>query len=52
LSLALVLSMDPGAERDFLLVLAYAAVVFSLIVQGLTINRLFTKDELEKMAAS
>lgn len=51
LSLALALSLNPGSERDFLLVLAYAVVAFSLIVQGLTINRLFTTEELEEMAA-
>ena len=52
LPLALALSLNPGGERDILLVIAYAVVAFSVIVQGLTINRLFTKEELEKMAAS
>ena len=50
LPLALALSLNPGNERDFLLVIAYGVVAFSVIVQGLTINRLFTKEELEGMA--
>ncbi len=52
LPLALALSLTPGGPRDFLLVTAYAVVAFSVIVQGLTINRLFTKEELEIMAAA
>jgi CPA1 family monovalent cation:H+ antiporter len=52
LPLALALSLNAGNERDFLLVIAYAVVAFSVIVQGLTINRLFSKEELEKMAES
>lgn len=50
LSLALALSLNPGENRDFLLVVTYGVVAFSVIVQGLTINRLFTKGELEEMA--
>jgi CPA1 family monovalent cation:H+ antiporter len=52
LPLALALSLKPGAEKDFILVIAYGVVAFSVIVQGLTIDRLFTKEELETMAAS
>ncbi|MEJ2718786.1 MAG: sodium:proton antiporter [Deltaproteobacteria bacterium] len=52
LPLALALSLNSGDDRDFILVIAYAVVAFSVIVQGLTIDRLFTKEELEKMAAS
>ncbi len=52
LPLALALSLNAGGEKEFILVVAYAVVAFSVIVQGLTINRLFTKDELERMAAS
>ena len=51
LPLALALSLNPGGERDSLLVMAYGVVAFSVIVQGLTISRLFTKEELERMAA-
>jgi CPA1 family monovalent cation:H+ antiporter len=52
LPLALSLSLNTGAERDFILVMAYGVVAFSVIVQGLTINRLFSADQLEAMAAS
>jgi CPA1 family monovalent cation:H+ antiporter len=52
LPLALALSLNPGDEREFILVIAYVVVAFSVIVQGLTISRLFTKEELDKMAAS
>jgi CPA1 family monovalent cation:H+ antiporter len=52
LPLALALSLNPSGERDFLLVIAYGVVAFSVIVQGLTINRLFTNEELEGMAAA
>ncbi len=51
LPLALALSLNTGREREFILVIAYAVVAFSVIVQGLTINRLFTREELENMAS-
>lgn len=40
ISVALALSLRPGAERDTVLTLTYAVVLFSIIVQGLTIGRL------------
>lgn len=40
ISVALVLSITAGVERDLLLGLTYCTVVFSIIVQGLTIGRL------------
>jgi CPA1 family monovalent cation:H+ antiporter len=40
ISVALALSMPPGAERDLILMLTYAVVVFSILVQGLTVARL------------
>jgi CPA1 family monovalent cation:H+ antiporter len=43
ISVALVLSMPEGEIRDFLLVATYCIVLFSIIVQGLTIGSLVKK---------
>jgi CPA1 family monovalent cation:H+ antiporter len=40
ISVALALSLPPGAPRQHLLPVCYAVVVFSIIVQGLTMPRL------------
>ncbi len=40
ISVALALSLPLGAERDTLLIATYAVVIFSIVVQGLTIHRL------------
>ncbi len=37
LSVALALSLEPGAQRDPLLVMTYAVVAFAILVQGLTL---------------
>lgn len=39
ISVALALSLPPGRERDTVLALTYAVVVFSILVQGLSIGR-------------
>ena len=39
ISVALVLQLPAGAERDLLLTLTYAIVVFSILIQGLSIGR-------------
>lgn len=39
ISVALVLQLPTGAERDILLALTYAVVVFSILVQGLSVGR-------------
>jgi len=39
ISVALALSLPPGSLRDALVTITYAVVVFSILVQGLTINR-------------
>ncbi|GAA0318635.1 cation:proton antiporter [Psychrobacter aestuarii] len=39
ISVALVLQLPMGSERDILLALTYAVVVFSILVQGLSIGR-------------
>ena len=40
ISVALALSLPPGRERDVILMLTYSVVVFSILVQGLTVGRL------------
>jgi len=40
ISVALALSLPPGQNRDVILAITYAVVVFSIIVQGLTIGKL------------
>lgn len=40
ISVALALSLPLGSERDTLLIATYAVVIFSIVVQGLTIHRL------------
>lgn len=40
ISVALALSLPAGRERDTVLALTYSVVVFSILVQGLTIRRL------------
>jgi len=40
ISVALALSLPPGHERDVILTLTYSVVVFSILVQGLTVGRL------------
>ncbi|RYZ12748.1 MAG: sodium:proton antiporter [Comamonadaceae bacterium] len=40
ISVALALSLPTGAEREIILALTYCVVVFSILVQGLTIGRL------------
>ncbi|MCB1529598.1 MAG: sodium:proton antiporter [Rhodospirillales bacterium] len=43
ISVALVLSLPSGDLRDFLLLVTYCIVMFSIIVQGLTIGKLVRK---------
>jgi len=40
ISVALALSMPPGPDRNLILMLTYSVVVFSILVQGLTVGRL------------
>jgi len=40
ISVALALSLPPGPERDVILMLTYSVVVFSILVQGLTVGRM------------
>jgi CPA1 family monovalent cation:H+ antiporter len=43
ISVALALSIPSGAEREILLTVTYIVVVFSIVVQGLTIEKLAAK---------
>jgi CPA1 family monovalent cation:H+ antiporter len=43
ISVALALSLPAGAERDAILAITYVVVVFSIIVQGLSVSRLVQK---------
>jgi len=47
ISVALALSLPLGPERDILLVVTYAVVIFSIVVQGLTISRLVKQEKPE-----
>lgn len=40
ISVALALSLPPGPERDVIVAMTYIVVVFSIVVQGLTIEKL------------
>ncbi|MFQ5579131.1 MAG: cation:proton antiporter [Nitrospiria bacterium] len=44
ISVALALSLPAGKPRDIVLVMTYGVVIFSIIVQGLTIKRLLPKE--------
>jgi CPA1 family monovalent cation:H+ antiporter len=46
LSLALVVSLPDSSWKPLLLNMTFAVVVFSIVVQGLTIQRIFTKERL------
>ncbi len=45
ISVALALSLPLGVERDVILAITYAVVVFSILVQGLTIGALMNGDK-------
>ena len=49
LSLALAVSLPESSWKPLILNMTFAAVVFSIVVQGLTIYRMFTKDQLAGM---
>ena len=46
LSLALAISLPDSSWKPLILNMTFATVVFSIIVQGLTIQRMFTKERL------
>ena len=44
ISVALALSLPKGAERDIILTMTYAVVVFSIVVQGLTLQYVVQRE--------
>jgi CPA1 family monovalent cation:H+ antiporter len=42
ISVALAMSLPKGAERDAIVAVTYVVVVFSIVVQGLSVGRLMT----------
>jgi CPA1 family monovalent cation:H+ antiporter len=52
LSLALVVSLPESPWKPLLLNMTFAVVVFSVVVQGLTIARVFDKERLSRLLAS
>ena len=50
ISVALALSLPPGRERDVILAITYAVVVFSIVVQGLTLKRVVERTVLRHAA--
>ena len=49
LALAMALSLPAGAEKDLILHMTYGVVAFSIIVQGLSIGRIFKADALKRL---
>lgn len=52
ISVALALSLPPGPTRDAVVTITYAVVVFSILVQGLTINRVIGAGREVRMPQS
>ena len=50
ISIALALGLTQTMERDLFLVVTYIVVIFSIVVQGLTIEKLIAKVNLESSA--
>lgn len=46
LAIAMALSLPDGPERALVLHMTYGVVAFSIIVQGLTVGRIFKRDRL------
>lgn len=49
LALAMALSLPAGPEKDLILHMTYGVVAFSIIVQGLSIARIFKADALKQL---
>lgn len=45
ISIALALSLPAGPEREAILVITYVVVVFSIVVQGLTVGKLVVRED-------
>ena len=51
ISIALALGLTEGMHRDLFLLITYMVVVFSIVVQGLTVGRLVKKQEISEELA-
>ena len=51
ISVALVLQLPTGSERDILLALTYAVVIFSILVQGLSVGKVAKSIRTDEKAA-
>ncbi|MDH5599702.1 MAG: sodium:proton antiporter [Gammaproteobacteria bacterium] len=51
ISVALALSLPQGTEREVILAVTYAVVIFSILVQGLTLGSLVKQVQIEAMSA-
>ena len=49
ISLALALSLPAFEYRELILEMTFAVVVFSLLVQGLTVGRLYSQEKLRRL---
>lgn len=52
LSLALVVSLPDSSWKPLLLNMTFGVVMFSIVIQGLTIRRMFTKERLAELLQS
>lgn len=46
LAIAMALSLPDSSEKDLILLMTYGVVAFSIVVQGLTVGRIFKRDRL------
>ncbi|MDH3790902.1 MAG: hypothetical protein OES41_04095, partial [Rhodospirillales bacterium] len=49
LAVAMALSLPESPEKGLILHMTYGVVVFSLVVQGLSIGRIFKADHLKQL---
>ena len=52
ISVALALSLPPSPERDLLIALTYGVVVFSVLVQGLTVGRMARRAKVRVLKSN
>lgn len=51
LAIAMAMSLSDSPDKAVILHMTYGVVAFSIIVQGLTVGRLFSADQLERLLA-
>jgi len=52
LAIAMAMSLPDSPDKDVILHMTYGVVAFSIIVQGLTISRIFKADQLKTLLKS